>query len=170
MSDEGELILHSYHLIMNKVLKRNFIFIPVEDVVTKLNDDTTQYFVIENEKPYAVKRGKRKSDFEYIACQIVRMDCPIKTALDYLEDYDFLLIRDETKQYIGYLSKESLLYDLAYELECINAYLNTILETINESCTVIDHHQNVIYWTQRSGKYFFSIWGKYYWKANHGFL
>lgn len=159
MSDEGELILHSYHLIMNKVLKRNFIFIPVEDVGTKLNDDTTQYFVIENEKPYAVKRGKRKSDLEYIACQIVRMDCPIKTALDYLEDYDFLLIRDETKQYIGYLSKESLLYDLAYELECINAYLNTILETINESCTVIDHHQNVIYWT-KGAESIFSVAGE----------
>lgn len=157
--NEGGLILHPYHLIMNKLLKRNLAFIPTEDVVDKLRDDQTQYFVIENEKPYAIKRGKRKSDFEYIACQIVRMDCPLKTALAYLEEYECLLIRDETKQYIGYLWGKSLLYDLAYELECMTTYLNTILETINESCTVIDREQNVLYWT-KGAESIFSVSGK----------
>ncbi len=157
---EGGLTLHPYHLIMNKMLKRNFAFIPIEEVVTKMNNDKIQYFVIENDKPYAVKRGKRKSDINYIACQIVRMDCPLKTALDYLEEYDYLLVRDEAKEYIGYLWKESLMHDLAYELECINAYLNTILETINESCTVIDGNQNVIYWT-KGAESIFSVSGNH---------
>uniref|UniRef100_UPI00201C5B9E PAS domain-containing protein n=1 Tax=Lysinibacillus fusiformis TaxID=28031 RepID=UPI00201C5B9E len=50
-------------------------------------------------------------------------------------------------------------YDRAYELECGNSYLQTILDTINESCTVIDAEQNVVYWT-KGAESIFSVSGE----------
>lgn len=140
--------MHPYHSIINKMKKQNFEFILVNEVQEALENNEMQYFTVENNKPYAIKRGKRKNDYEYLACQIIRIDCPLKTALAYLEEYECLLIRNEEKEYIGYLLKETLLYDLAFELERTTVYLNTILETIDESCTVIDENENVLFWTK----------------------
>lgn len=55
--------MHPYHLIVNKILKRNFAIISTDDIVSKINDDSKQYFVLENNKPYATMRGKRKMMF-----------------------------------------------------------------------------------------------------------
>lgn len=140
--------MHPYHLIINKMRKQNFEFISVDRILAALNNTEMQYFIVENNKPYAIKRGKRKNDYEYLTCQIIRMDCPLKTALAYLVEYECLLIRNEEKQYVGYLLKETLLQDLASELDRTTAYLNTILETIDESCTVIDENENVQFWTK----------------------
>ena len=151
--------MHPYHLIMNKRLKRNFAIISTDDIVSKINDGSKQYFVIENNKPYATMRGKRKSDVHYVACHTIQLDCPLNIAIEYMKEYEFLLVCSEENQYLGYLWRESLLYDLAYELECGNAYLQTILDTINESCTVIDAEQNVVYWT-KGAESIFSVSGE----------
>ncbi|MEE3809829.1 MULTISPECIES: sigma 54-interacting transcriptional regulator [Lysinibacillus] len=151
--------MHPYHLIMNKILKRNFAIISTDDIVSKINDDSKQYFVLENNKPYATMRGKRKNDVHYVACHTIQLDCPLNIAIEYMKEYEFLLVCSEEKQYLGYLWRESLVYDLAYELECGNAYLQTILDTINESCTVIDAEQNVVYWT-KGAESIFSVSGE----------
>ncbi|MEK3728833.1 sigma-54 interaction domain-containing protein [Lysinibacillus sp. FSL W8-0953] len=151
--------MHPYHLIVNKILKRNFAIISTDDIVSKINDDSKQYFVIENNKPYATMRGKRKNDVHYVACHTIQLDCPLNIAIEYMKEYEFLLVCSEEKQYLGYLWRESLVYDLAYELECGNAYLQTILDTINESCTVIDAEQNVVYWT-KGAESIFSVSGE----------
>lgn len=151
--------MHPYHLIVNKILKRNFAIVSTDDIVSKINDDSKQYFVIENNKPYATMRGKRKSDVHYVACHTIQLDCPLNIAIEYMKEYEFLLVCSEEKQYLGYLWRESLVYDLAYELECGNAYLQTILDTINESCTVIDAEQNVVYWT-KGAESIFSVSGE----------
>ncbi|WP_089934298.1 sigma-54-dependent Fis family transcriptional regulator [Lysinibacillus sp. SG55] len=144
---------------MNKILKRNFAIISTDDIVSKINDDSKQYFVLENNKPYATMRGKRKNDVHYVACHTIQLDCPLNIAIEYMKEYEFLLVCSEEKQYLGYLWRESLVYDLAYELECGNAYLQTILDTINESCTVIDAEQNVVYWT-KGAESIFSVSGE----------
>lgn len=151
--------MHPYHLIVNKILKRNFAIISTDDIVSKINDDSKQYFVIDNNKPYATMRGKRKNDVHYVACHTIQLDCPLNIAIEYMKEYEFLLVCSEEKQYLGYLWRESLVYDLAYELECGNAYLQTILDTINESCTVIDAEQNVVYWT-KGAESIFSVSGE----------
>lgn len=151
--------MHPYHLIVNKILKRNFAIISTDDIVSKINDDSKQYFVLENNKPYATMRGKRKNDVHYVACHTIQLDCPLNIAIEYMKEYEFLLVCSEEKQYLGYLWRESLVYDLAYELECGNAYLQTILDTINESCTVIDAEQNVVYWT-KGAESIFSVSGE----------
>lgn len=159
MNNKGGLILHPYHLIMNKIVKCNFAITTTEDIVSKINDASKQFFVIENNKPYGAVRGKRKNDVHYVACLTIQSNCPLKIAIEYMKDYEFLLVCNEEKQYLGYLWRESLAYDLAYELECGNAYLQTILNTINESCTVIDAEQNVVYWT-KGAESIFSVSGE----------
>lgn len=140
--------MQTAQFIINKLVSNRFEIVPSEELSERASSDKIQYFINENDKFYAVCRGRRKDDFHYFSSQIVRENCPLKTALDYLEEYEYLLVRDENKVFTGYLSRDILIQQLAYQLESTNAYLNTILETINESCTVIDENQSVIYWTK----------------------
>lgn len=140
--------MQTAQFIINKLVSNRFEIVPPEEIHERDPSDKIQYFLNDNEKLYAVRRGRRKDDLHYFSTQIVRENCPLKTALDYLEEYEYLLVRDENKVFTGYLSRDILIQQLAYELESTNAYLNTILETINESCTVIDENQSVIYWTK----------------------
>lgn len=140
--------MQTAQFIINKLVSNRFEIVPSEELSERASSDKIQYFINENDKFYAVCRGRRKDDFHYFSSQIIRENCPLKTALDYLEEYEYLLVRDENKVFTGYLSRDILIQQLAYQLESTNAYLNTILETINESCTVIDENQSVIYWTK----------------------
>lgn len=140
--------MQTAQFIINKLVSNRFEIVPPEEIHERDPSDKIQYFLNDNEKLYAVRRGRRKDDLHYFSTQIVRENCPLKTALDYLEEYEYLLVRDENKVFTGYLSRDILIQQLAYQLESTNAYLNTILETINESCTVIDENQSVIYWTK----------------------
>lgn len=140
--------MQTAQFIINKLVSNRFEIVPPEELHERDPLDKIQYFINENDKLYAVRRGRRKDDLHYFSTQIVRENCPLKTALDYLEEYEYLLVRDENKVFTGYLSRDILIQQLAYQLESTNAYLNTILETINESCTAIDENQHVIYWTK----------------------
>ncbi|UZM99221.1 hypothetical protein OL548_01655 [Lysinibacillus sp. MHQ-1] len=74
---------------MNKILKRNFAITSTDDIVSKINDASKQYFVIENHKPYGAVRGKRKNDVHYVACHTIQLDCPLKNAIEYMKEYEF---------------------------------------------------------------------------------
>lgn len=87
INNKGGLILHPYHLIMNKIVKRNFAITTTEDIVSKINDASKQFFVIENNKPYGAVRGKRKNDVHYVACLTIQSNCPLKIAIEYMKDY-----------------------------------------------------------------------------------
>lgn len=73
--------MHPYHLIMNKIVKCNFAITTTEDIVSKINDASKQFFVIENNKPYGAVRGKRKMMFTMLpvlpSSQIARSKLPL---------------------------------------------------------------------------------------------
>ncbi|WP_257125397.1 sigma-54 interaction domain-containing protein [Bhargavaea cecembensis] len=78
----------------------------------------------------------------------IRAGRPLEEALALLGDYPFLLVEDEHGGKIGHLSYETVAVNMldAFKRKC--AYLETILGTINESCTVIDEKARVVHWTR----------------------
>ncbi|SIT71851.1 sigma-54 interaction domain-containing protein [Edaphobacillus lindanitolerans] len=86
----------------------------------------------------------------------VRIGRPLEEAFALLGDYPYLLVEDEDGNKIGHLSYETIALTMleAFKRKC--AYLNTILGTINESCTVIDEEARVVHWT-RGAEDIFSV-------------
>ncbi|MCZ2260291.1 sigma 54-interacting transcriptional regulator [Sporosarcina sp. G11-34] len=55
---------------------------------------------------------------------------------------------------IGFINYETLSKTLLFNHKRLQAYIHTILDTINESCTVIDHEGKVVFWTKGAEEIF----------------
>ena len=82
------------------------------------------------------------------------MDSSSDEVFNELGATDIALITNNSNEYIGFLTYEVFSKHLLNEYQRSQAYLNTILQTIDESCTVIDDEANVLYWTRGAEKIF----------------
>ncbi|RPF52184.1 sigma-54 interaction domain-containing protein [Aquisalibacillus elongatus] len=65
-----------------------------------------------------------------------------------LQDGENVYFEDEESKNSGFVNLKKLSGLLLEELQHIKAYFHTVLETIDESCTVIDKDKNVMIWTK----------------------
>lgn len=71
-----------------------------------------------------------------------------------LKKHKFVAIVNETSNPIGYIDFETLSTALAQRYNNLEAYFNTVLQTIDESCTAIDEEGKVVIWTKGAEKIF----------------
>ncbi|WP_342513606.1 sigma 54-interacting transcriptional regulator [Sporosarcina sp. FSL K6-1522] len=147
------------HHLLEKLVDKEFIVIDFE------KNSTTLALLIEKEGPkkvflsldgqmhYAyIDDNTRKA--HYAACPTIVYNRPLDEALSKIQPDIPALITNEANDYIGFVTYEIVAKNLSKEFERTQAYLHTILQTIDESCTVIDKDANVLHWTKGAEKIF----------------
>ncbi|MGK7376354.1 sigma-54 interaction domain-containing protein [Planococcus sp. 1R117A] len=87
-------------------------------------------------------------------CAIASLDEELESILKKVHSQPYTLVQDNDQQIIGYLTPSVFSRNLLNEYEQSQAYLETILDTIDESCTSISADKKVRYWTKGAEKIF----------------
>src|SRR5699024_6310892 len=85
---------------------------------------------------------------------IISQNDDIKKASNIMGNDSIALVTDENNRFIGYVTHQNIVKQLLIEYGELNAYIDTILDTLEDSCTVIDKNSNVMYWTKGAEKIF----------------
>lgn len=115
----------------------------------KLVEDSSQtVFIVENNKPFIVTASENNNELTYTACGEVSVDAHMTHIVNAFKENHTLLVKDKTGSFYGYIEVLEFCHLLLTKYNHLQAYIHTILNTIDESCTVIDQHKNVLFWTK----------------------
>lgn len=118
---------------------------------------TTEYskhvFVYDKPSFYRITISEHTNQIHYTLCKEIADDKDIPTTVNLLEDYNHLILTEE-QEVKGYLDPVIFAKSLYESYQYLQSYISTILETIDESCTVIDKDENVVAWTKGAEKIF----------------
>ncbi|WP_171046432.1 sigma-54 interaction domain-containing protein [Lentibacillus cibarius] len=89
----------------------------------------------------------------YVLCGTVSINDDMKKVLTELAERECIVVVDKQGA-AGYISANELCQHLYTNYQQLNAYIDTILATTDESCTVIDQDKNVITWTKGAERLF----------------
>ncbi|MCG3088036.1 sigma-54 interaction domain-containing protein [Sporosarcina cyprini] len=112
---------------------------------------------IQNQNLHTVRHAsvcKTTGELVLTPCPIHPITSPLEHVVATLTKENTALLLDDQGGYVGFVNTEILSAKLLDEYQQMQAYLTTILQTIDESCTVIDRHSNVVYWTKGAEKLF----------------
>ncbi|WP_254901214.1 sigma-54 interaction domain-containing protein [Tuberibacillus sp. Marseille-P3662] len=90
----------------------------------------------------------------YVLCGTASIDDNLENILTHLTERECLVVLDKQQCVTGYISARDLCQHLYTNYQKLNAYIDTILDTTDESCTVIDQDQRVIAWTKGAEQLF----------------
>lgn len=117
-----------------------------------LKNKNKQAFFTSNDKAYVVTLNNE--EVSYVECpQIFESSSDIEV-IELLNTSDVVIIVNDDKTPIGFIDYETLSTTLVHDYENLEAYLKTILHTIDESCTVIDKDGKVVMWTKGAEQLF----------------
>lgn len=117
-----------------------------------LKNKNKQAFFTSNDKTYVVTLNNE--EVSYVECpQIFESSSDIEV-IELLNTSDVVIIVNDDKTPIGFIDYETLSTTLVHDYENLEAYLKTILHTIDESCTVIDKDGKVVMWTKGAEQLF----------------
>ncbi|MER2090453.1 MAG: sigma 54-interacting transcriptional regulator [Sporosarcina sp.] len=145
--------------LLNKLIEKEFTLVePMKDEASlaKLIAQETpkKVFLLTVDGPQCVKIVESSNEVIYTPCKILSVNSSSEEVFNELEATDIALISNDSNEYLGFLTYEVFSKHLLNEYQRGQAYLNTILQTIDESCTVIDDEANVLYWTKGAEKIF----------------
>src|SRR5699024_4676360 len=95
--------------------------------------------VIQNESQY----NKIKNNI----VPIIRADTSLDKSISSISDHSYALVKDETT-ILGYLSPSVIMKTIIEEYEKQKQFIQTILQTSENSYTAIDKNSNVVYWSK----------------------
>ncbi|WP_237049298.1 sigma-54 interaction domain-containing protein [Lentibacillus amyloliquefaciens] len=148
-------------------------FINIEQMINKdfvllhdnsLSEDDLE-IVVEKEYPKCVflqsnqnisllSRLREGEGIRYLSCKNISNHAEISHVLEELKDYPCIIVSDNNRQPIGYLTSRELSKKLYTSYQYLHTYIETILDTIDESCTVVDRDKNVLVWTKGAEQVF----------------
>lgn len=111
----------------------------------------------ENYKQFIIKNNKPFYDDYYgssIEVKVIPGDTSVMEAGNILKNDPIALVTNQKNIFCGYVTQAMLTSQLQFEYQKLLAYLNTILDTIEDSCTVIDEQARVVCWTKGAEKIF----------------
>ncbi len=111
-------------------------------------------FQITKAGPLYVKMDDASQEVVSFPCSTLSVNSTIENAFSELRNADITLITNTSDEFIGFLTYEVFSQHLFTEYQRAQAYLKTILDTIDESCTVIDQDAKVLYWTKGAEEIF----------------
>jgi len=145
---------------LKDALRKNFIVMEKEE----LNEEALME-MIENNKAKKVfikcdseiflveKASEKKKHLNYYRCLEIRDELNPKKIVEELKDYHFILYK-EKGSYVGYIGCGDVAAYFEKKCRIINAYFETVLNTINDSCTVVNADQEVLVWTKGAERLF----------------
>ncbi|WP_077329130.1 sigma-54 interaction domain-containing protein [Virgibacillus siamensis] len=143
-------------LDVKKMVNKNFVILNAESVPERELET-----VIQSEHPKQVflkdKEGNMQfvtNRLNYASCTIVPVNAELSHMINVLETDGCILIKADQDQLLGYLTSQDLSKKLYTNYQYLYKYISTILETIDESCTVIDSDENVLAWTKGAEQVF----------------
>ncbi|WP_096438799.1 sigma-54 interaction domain-containing protein [Alteribacter populi] len=125
------------------------------EVNTMINtENAKQVFLIDNNQTYYVDVMEQTNKLNYRPCGEITINEDIASVIDKLNKHDHLAFMSDQKEVLGYVNAQQLCKKLFNAYQHLQAYISTILSTIDESCTVIDSDQNVVAWTKGAEQIF----------------
>lgn len=145
--------------LLDKLMVTDFFIIDAQNDLAILKEKIiqkapTKIFLQEPHTIQHVYLSTSTGELLYDSCSVHPITSPIEHVISALTQNKIALLTDEQGAYVGYVNIENLTMKLLNEHQQMQAYLNTILQTIDESCTVIDRDANVVYWTKGAEKLF----------------
>jgi len=145
--------------LLEKVMDKEFIVIDsLIDLITltkivKQSSPKKVFINIQNTVQH-IYFSESTGDLVYKPCLVLPVTSHLEKVVSKLTLDNYILLANDENTFVGYVNTEVISKNLLNQYEQIQAYLNTILETIDESCTVIDRDANVVFWTKGAEKIF----------------
>ncbi|MGY0692202.1 sigma-54 interaction domain-containing protein [Virgibacillus sp. FSP13] len=111
-------------------------------------------FLIRDNAIFWIKLSNRMNQTTYFLCEEISADAKIDHIIEKLAMYEHLIVKNRKGKILGSLNSQRLCINLYKAYQHLQAYISTILATIDESCTVIDKNKNVIAWTEGAEQIF----------------
>lgn len=145
--------------LLEKVVDTDFFIIDAQIDLASLKEKViqkapTKIFLQDSHTAQYVHLSVTSGELLFTPCPVHPITSPIEHVVSTLTQENNALLTDEKGVYVGFVNTKILSKKLLNEYQQMQAYLNTILQTIDESCTVIDRHENVVYWTKGAEKIF----------------
>ncbi|MBE1553336.1 sigma-54 interaction domain-containing protein [Sporosarcina limicola] len=145
--------------LLEKLIRTDFIILSDEkdekNLATLIEKDSSKtVFIKKMSELYHVEISHQGEEGIYRLCKTIPLSSTCKQVYESLDESTTVIVKNPDGEYIGYITPSSFSEDLLNEYERMQAYLHTILNTIDESCTVIDSDTNILYWTKGAEKIF----------------
>lgn len=85
---------------------------------------------------------------------VVACDSTLPQAIRLLDTYSYLLVADAAGEPVGYLERASVLQAVFTAYEVLEAYFDTMIQTMDASISVIDEQARVMVWTEGAERIF----------------
>src|SRR5699024_5368477 len=134
-----------------KILKNEAECYKIEDYI-KETTGYPRYFLYKNGRAYLLLWDAEKK-ISFINVEIIEDITTIKNIIYKLSKSNLALVKEKSA-IIGYITPSSVINTLFEEYEKQNQFIQTILQTSENSYTAIDQDSNVIYWSKGAEKLF----------------
>ncbi len=101
-----------------------------------------------------IKLTEQQEPLRYLLCDVIATDEEIEDVIEKLKQHEYLIATDHDGVIVGYVTSYELNKKLLAAYQHVQAYISTILDTIDESCTVIDNDKRVLAWTKGAEQIF----------------
>src|SRR5699024_11042206 len=119
------------------------------NIVSLSNDKT--YFLYKNETAYQIYQKNNSNELFHLKVPIIKADTSLDKSISSISDHSYALVKDETT-ILGYLSPSVIMKTIIEEYEKQKQFIQTILQTSENSYTAIDKNSNVVYWSKGAEK------------------
>ncbi len=138
------------HTNFNIVDEQNF---DKKEWIKQENVSAEKTFTLKNNNPYLVT-ASADQEINYEPCEVVPTSTSISNLSKTLKKSHYVLVKDDNDSWLGYIEITDFCAKIITKYNHLHAYVDTILETIDESCTVIDRNKRVLYWTEGAEQIF----------------
>lgn len=135
----------------------NFILIQPSQMgqIEKSTDETIIFLQDKNNLFYLAKYpGYSPDSFLWQKSTWISPNADMPNVIRLLEQYEYVLVRDESGNAAGYLNSSLMLSPIYDSYQYLQAYFETIMKTMDASVTVIDDSEKVVVWTKRTEEIF----------------
>lgn len=142
-----------------KALRGNFLILEQEEVdenslkeiITKNEEE--KVFLKNNSEVFLVEMLVEKEHINYYRCIEISDDHNLNRVAEEFKNFHYILYK-EKGNYIGYISSGELAAFFEKKCNVIKTYTETILDTIDGSCTVVNADLEVLFWTKGAERLF----------------
>lgn len=147
------------HHLLEKIMDTEFIVVDsVIDLIT-LTETIEQsapkkLFIHDKNTVQHVYISDSTGELIYKNCIVFPVTSQLERVISELTMDNYILLTNAENTFIGFVNTEVIIRNLPNQYEQMQAYLYTILQTIDESCTVIDRNAHVKFWTKGAERLF----------------
>lgn len=145
--------------LMEKLLETDFICVDSSENISMIDtlmktQPNARLFAGSNETWHSIQQTKESPLNKPVLCAAVSLNDNLEDAAEKIISFRYTVVLDNSQKVVGYLTPAVFFKNLLDEYEQSQAYLETILNTIDESCTTISADKKVRHWTKGAERIF----------------